>query len=421
MTPPIRRLIPVLLLLLAGISPASAQSISLDLKEATPEAITNELEKQTGYGFELTLEPDRQKAKHTVHWDKAPLATVLNELSRLFNCEFFSIDSGRFFAVKAEPVEGKQTVVGPYQLRFNKPAGEEGSPNAIGLTLMFTAPDDQQMEAIAGLGPDLRVVDNFGRSMADPAPRGLQSTGAIRVRLAEYWQRLQLARRDERAVRIRSISGSLVLYRRVTPVRLEFALDGSKLPPEQEQGGVSVRIEKVAGTAKELEVTTRAGWPDATRVVARGIGRTPLPYLVDVNGRVYRDTNGAQPRREPGGTTWAQQLRFEDLEAKPARLVYDLLVKEAPDRTIPFSLASIPLPVLPPPSSYKPEQRAFFAATGASLALTVTDRGGKPVEGEVSLGLSRKTATGWSGIRWIDAVTEPDGSVRLEKIQPGIY
>jgi hypothetical protein len=58
---------------------------------------------------------------------------------------------------------------------------------------------------------------------------------------------------------------------------------------------------------------------------------------------------------------------------------------------------------------------------GGTLIFPVRDKDGHPIEGEVTVGLSRKTASGWSAIRWTQLITEPDGAVRLDHLQPGTY
>lgn len=411
----------VLLPLLAA-APASAQAVTVDAKAATISEIASQLERQTGYEFRVSVGREAENVRHEVHWKDTPLSAAVLELMRLFNCEVFSIDSEGFYVipVQKEKKPLREVPVGSYQLRLAEPGRIEGEPTALQMTLMFTAPNEEQMEAIAGLGPDFRVLDNFGRSLAEPAPKGIQGTAAIRVRLAEYWQRLQLSQADGNAVRIRALSGSLVLYRKVTPVRVEIPIEAEELPREVQQHGITFRLEKVLNGGKEHNFTTRIAWPEQLRVVGRGISRTPLPYLVDDTGRVYRDSSGAQPRKDPVGGEWEQRVRFEEVEGKPVKLVYDVLVKEDPSRTVPFRMTSIPLPA-GQSTRFKPEQRPFYDAAGGTVALSITDRNDRPMEGAVSLGLSRKTESGWGPVRWIEVITEADGTVRVDRVQPGTY
>jgi hypothetical protein len=417
-----RPLVAAFVLGLLAPTAARAQAVTLDAKSATISEITSQLERQTGYDFRVSVSRDAENARHEVHWKDVPLAAAVAELMQRFNCEVFSIDSEGFYVIpmQKEKKPLRETQVGNYRLRMSEPSRVEGEPTALQMTLMFTAPDEEQMEAIAGLGPDFRVIDNFGRSLAEPMPKGIQGTAAIRVRLAEYWQRLQLAQADGNAVRIRSLSGSLVLYRKVTPVRVEIPIDPEKLPQEVAHSGVKFRLEKVTSGGKEHNYTTHLSWPEALRVVGRGISRTPLPYLVDDTGRVYRDSGGGQPRRDADATEWEQRVRFEEVEGKPVKLVYDVLLKEDPSRTVPFRVTSIPLPI-PESSRFKPEQRPFYDRNGGVVSFQVTDRNDRPMEGAISLGLSRKSENGWGPVRWIEVITDADGKVRVDRLQPGTY
>jgi hypothetical protein len=406
--------------LLAAPRPGTAQAVSFSSTSASLEEVTRELSRQTGYQFMVSAGKEAEALRHPIQWKDVQLTDAVSELARLFKCEFFSIDSGGFYVIPTSKPEGKEYPVGPYLLRHGTPTGEEGDTNALRLTLMFAAPDEARMEAIAGLGPDLRVIDNFGRALVEPSPAGLQGTSAIRVRLAEHWQRLQLVQKDSNAVRIRELSGSLVLFRKVTPVRVELPLDEEMLPQVVEQNGLTFGLQKFTQEGKELVATTRIAWPEEVRVVGRGISRTPLPYLVDENGRVYRDVSGAQPRRSPNSTDWEQRVRFEEIVGKPVKLVYDVLVKEQPDQRIPFRITSIPLPSRNS-VRFKPEHRPFYAPNGGGLVFSIVDRSGKAVEGEVSVGLSRKMGSGWSGVRWIELISEADGTVKLDHLEPGVY
>jgi len=409
-----------LLLAVVFAPPAAAQAVNFSSKSASLEEVTTQLARQTGYAFMVSAGKEAESLRHPIQWKDVQLANAIAELARSYKCEFFSIDSSGFYVIPTSKPEGKEAPVGPYMLRYGGPAGEEGEAGALRLTLMFTAPDDERMEAIAGLGSDLRVVDNFGRLMSEPVPSGIQGTNAIRVRLTEYWQRLQLIQKDTNAVRIRDLSGSLVLYRKVTPVRVEIPLDPEMLPREVEQNGITFRLEKFALDGKEVSATTRITWPESARVMGRGISRTPLPYVVDDSGRVYRDTAGGQPRQGPGEVGWEQRVRFEELSGKPVKLVYDVLLKEQPGQSIPFRISAIPMPVRTS-VRFKPEHRPFYTKDGGAVSFSLVDRAGRPVEGEVSLGLSRKTANGWSGVRWIELISEADGSVKVDHIEPGTY
>lgn len=425
-------LIRVSLLCTAALAAAGARAheISLEKKQVTLGEAVRELQKQTGFEYRVAVPKEIEAARHDFHWRKAPLSRALGDLSAAFGCDIFSVDSSGFFIIPAQPMgkkEKQEFPVGPYRLRAAPlvPLNEEGQ---VQLTLVFAAPDDERMEAVAGLAGDLRVLDSFGRSLLPPNPMGIRRTTASRVRLTEYWHRLQIPLRDGRAARLRSVSGSLLLYRRVIPLRFEFPVAGAPdtvRPQPLSREGVEVRLEKWSGEGREFAATTRLSWlqSDTRDVVGRGISRTPQPYLVDANGRVYRDSRVNRIRRQEEGEgrlVQEQSVRFEGVEAPPARLVYELFLREDPSATLPFRLTDLSLPNTET-TPFKPELRPFFAEPGGSLTFQVRDRRGKPLEGEVALAFSRREREGWSGWRWIEAVTAADGTLRIENLRPGTY
>lgn len=398
----------------------SAQTISLDVKNGTLGELVGQFSRQSGYEFHLGPIPDVDTIRHDFSCKEVPVSGALDQLASLFKCDFFSIDAGGFYAVPATkpPLE---TPVGPYRLRTSGPYLQTEAENALTLTLMFSGANEEKAEEIAGLGPDLRVVDNFGRSLLPLPSAGLLTTSAPRLRLTEYWQRLQLSLRDANAVRIRSVKGTLVLYRKVTPLKFEFPLDGSTLPRTIQQSGLDFRLNSIAPAGNEYVVQTRLAWPENWKVVGRGILRPPLPYLVDDTGQVYRDNNPVQPRtKENGESVWDERLHFEGVHGKPTRLVYEVFLKEQPDVKLPFELKGIPLPPRET-AGFSAASQPYYTMDGGTLVFPVRDKDGRPIEGEVTVGLSRKTPAGWSAIRWTQLITEPDGTVRLDHLQPGTY
>lgn len=412
-------------LLLTGVG-ARAQSIDLQARERSLSEVTQELKHQTGYEFHLALSKELEEARRPVPAIRRPLSTALSELGSLFQCDFFSLDAGGFYVVAAPKPEEVETGAGPYRLRVGRVTATD-QPGTVQLTLQFAAPDETTMEAIAGVR-SVQAQDNFGRSLV-PASDTLRTTTGTRVRLTEFWQRLPLFLRDDRALRIRAVRGDLVLFRRVTPLHFEFPVENRGAPVAREQNGLTFRLEKALEADGRWSLDTRLSWKaeKAERAVAgQGLSRTPQPYLVDAGGRIYRDIAArlARFRTSSGEQVLEQHLRFDGLDAKPVRLVYDVFLKEEPGLTIPFHLGALPLPGASSAGAH-PELRPFFdAANGGTVTLSVTDRNGKPAEGEVSLGISRKERdddSGWTGVRWLDEVTDPDGHLRLEHFRPGTY
>lgn len=413
------------LLLVAIVSGTHAHDITFQGKQVLLQEVVAELEKRTGFSFRLAVSREIETKRRDIAWQGRPLSRVLSEVSEAYGCDIFSVDTSGFFLVPVQKTDHKEVVLGQYRMRAAPIVALDDAGN-VQLTLIATAPDDAAMEAIAGLGGDLRIIDSFGRSLINPSPMGFRRTTATRVRLTEYWHRLPLSLPDQRSTRLRSVSGSLQLFRRVEPLRFEFPIpQGTQpLPPAQTHRKVEMQLEKWSGEGREFGAVCRISWPqsDTEDVVGRGISRTPQPYLVDAQGRVYRDSRVARidSREENGRVIQEQSYRFESVEAAPARLVYEVFQRQDPSTSLPFRLSDLPLPN-PDGSIFKPELRPFYADAGGILTFLVADQGGKPQEGEVAIALSRQEAGGWSGWRWLETATTAQGVVRLENIRPGTY
>jgi hypothetical protein len=416
------RVIPVLAIPLLICAPAHAQEIRYEGKAVTLQQVVTELERQTGYEF-IIQDPGKEAetARREVTLKNVSLASALTALAELYKCDFFSLEPSGFRVIPPSKPEGKEIEVGPLRLRTTPPyPAVEPSPMTVQVSLLFTGPEEQ-VERIARLGPDIRVLDNFGRSMLPDSTAVLRGTSAPRVKLGEYRQRLHLTLPDERSVRVRTLAGSLQLFRKITPVRVEFPLQGEETSGSDSREGVQVRLESARWNGSDLRGSTRVSWPESIDVVGRGISRNEIPYVVDEKGRVYRSFAPRYTRsREAGTRVLEQSFHFEDLEARPVKIGYELWVKEDPSDALPFRLNNLALPE-PAEPAIRPEQRPFFAAEGGAVTLKVLDRAGKAIEGEVTLGVARKSATGASAWRWIEVITQPDGTVKLDHLQPGVY
>lgn len=404
------------LLLPAG-TPGAAQTVTFSGKMVHLADVLAHLEKVTGYEFLAQgLGTEIETARKDLDLRDVRLVQALQAVSRAYNVDFFSLDSTGFRVIPLKPDEDKETPAGPFRARVTPPS-PTGEASTLSMALRITAPEERQVESISHLGPDFRIVDNFGRTLADaPSPRSL--SGA-RVQLLEYRQRLLLTLPDQRAVRIRSIRGSLVCFRKVTPLRAEFPLQAGTQSQKHQEGGADFEVVSTARTGRNLTVVSRVVSPRSLDVVGQGISREVRPYLVDDQGHVYRHfTSRIEASSEGDRVIREQSSRFERLPDRPMRLVFEVWAREDPSETVPFRLAGQPLPGRDTPEA-RPEQRPFYHKGGGTLTLQVLDSQGRPFEGEVTLGVARKT--GPTAVRWLEVVTDAGGKVKLDSFAPGVY
>jgi hypothetical protein len=403
--------------------PAAAQDITYEASGVTLREALAQFAVRTGYDFSAgDLGPEIEGRRRDLALKGVPLARALKSVGELWNCEFFSLDTGSFRAIPLKAPDRPPTPAPPFRVSASPPYGNTQS-RSMTLALMFAGEDEETVERIARLGPDLRVLDNFGRSVLPPDEAPTRGTTAPRVKLLEYRHRLQLTVPDDRAVRLRSISGSLVLYRKLTPVRLEFTLPDPSSGDAQSlnRSGLAFDLQNPRWDGKNFTAVVQMQWPTTLEVSGRGVSRHVLPYLIDQRGRAYRELSPRTTRRAvEGHSAQTHELRFDGVQAPPAALVYDVWVKEDATEQVPFRLAGVPMPDRAP--AERPEQRPFYQAdAGGVLTLRVTDRDGRPLEGEVTLGLARRTGAAFGPIRWLEVVTEADGSLRVSNVQPGVY
>ncbi len=404
-------------------TPAAAQSVSIHGKGLTLREVTDRLSSQSGYPFYVNGDEKLGDQKHDVDWKALSLSRALTECGNLYRCDFYSIDTRGINVIPRQAEAAvRETTLGPYRLRVSPIVPTSEDPGVMHLTMILSAKDDEEVESLASLEGDIKVKDNFGRDLLPPTERFVLGLPQIRVRLTEYWLRLALTPADSRSVRVRSVTGTLLRYRSVKLLRFEFPLNDPAKPAQghvQVQNGVEFRIDRAAQAGRLMNVTTSYQWSKSKTVVGRGLSRSPEPYLVDDLGKVYRDTD---PRRSTigdgnGNLITEQVLGFGPVAGKPVKLVYEVFLKEDPAPAYPFRLENIPLPT----AMRAVKKPPFYEKEGATMVLKALGQEGNPLEGEMALALSRKQGAGWSGWHWFDRVTEPDGSLKVANLRPGVY
>jgi hypothetical protein len=172
--------------------------------------------------------------------------------------------------------------------------------------------------------------------------------------------------------------------------------------------------------------------------------RQVRPLLVTASGRRLRTSQvTTEPTPANGSASGSeQQLRFPGVNEPAAKLIYDVTVKTHPDRRVRYRITDIPLPpsatLLPTklPRGPQPAGREALGPAGAvevpedATGIPFYEPGGGtlvlrlkqvPASARLTLGLSRREGTEWSGWRWTDAARAPDGSARLGPLRPGAY
>jgi hypothetical protein len=343
-----------------------------------------------------------------------------------------------------------ETMAGPYRVQVERvslfetrsvegPGNSRSVQRSCALAIRLEAAAPGAMQAILGIGPDVRATDDTGQRLNARGPI-LPSFSSSAV-LGGTRLVVPLDAPDWRATRLTDVAGELVLYRTVVPARAEFDLSAEAGERVETLGRARITLLKVENSGDECVVRLRVE-SDPTVVIAdrtQALERA-VPVLLTRSGTRHRTgsfsaTSGVSPQ----GTPFTEQrLTFRGLKEAPSRLLFDAVLKSDPDRRIPFRLVDVPLPApgpsrpAPAPATPRgtasagrpelPSVRAtgsLAAAHGGRIAGGV--EGGGSREGRIAFGLSRQEAGGWSAVRWIEAPTDATGVARLSGLRPGRY
>ena len=347
-------------LLLAASWAVGAQTVTVDLEQATIQDVARALEEQTG--FKLTFVGNRKRPEEEIRIpvfkvEGRPVKEVLRAACeqtgyryRRVQEELFWLEQGSFeespcrtqaagYVVAVERLSATGESKG---LDFSRGAASPSSaPQRLDVSLAVEAPTDEAAQLIYGF-KDWRLADNTGRQVGIPAAW-------------EQWmqiqsQRLQFFPAPDRAevqvsfdppapgaTSIASLRGTLVLYQQAQLLEFRFDDPSAKGVTKQEgglevtfqgarwtSGGCTVNLSnKVLGAVPEPEPHE---WGQATVTV---IGK---------DGRAFRNRTQLFPN-----SPTAYGVNYpEDFE--PAAVLFQVVRRRYPARELPFVIENIPLP-----------------------------------------------------------------------------
>lgn len=308
---------------------------------------------------------------------------------------------------------------------------------------------DGEADAIAGVA---NVVARDDQGTLIPAREGGRSSTdrSLTGLFPDEWSDgISLSGPHPRARNLAWLEGDLMVYRVHRRHRVEIPLAAAGEPAVAELGGVRIEVMEfepggladgglAAGDARLVaRITLLPGSP-----ISWDMGWLGTALLVGASGKVYRSSGGGGGGG--GGSSRAYRYEYEwkyaPLPEPAVKALFYLPEKDDAVRLFSFRMENIPLPddaavlaqpppapaapnrvVPPPPLSRRREAQPYFASGGGILLTKVELAGAPAPEGTLSLGLSRRDGTEWSGIRWVEVDVDKDGRARLEDLQPGTY
>ncbi|MBI3909938.1 MAG: hypothetical protein HY320_03280, partial [Armatimonadetes bacterium] len=403
---------------------ARAQSLHWQKQDAALREALEALQQQSGYEVAFHRSGLRGDVlRREVTWQGVSLFDAARTLSAAFDCQFRAVGESRLFLVNTPPPPVAETTAGPYRVRCYPVATT--SDGQLVYSLLVDSNSEMDLEALWGIGTHWRTLDSLSR----PVPvisrpdQPLAVSTFFRPYVNQWPYNVRLAPLDGYASRLRELTGELLAFTRVRPVRLEFDLTQAARVQTETAEGVEVRLEGWERDGDGFVVHTRTTWPGDADLIGRGIARNLSPYLVDAQGRPMRvaDDETEIVEDQSARNQCTQRLEFASfgVVGMPRRLVFELLLRERPLRSIPFRLQNVPF--TPNGSPPRQDPAGVVDPAGGTLDVRLSLPAGAPGDGELSLGLARKVGARWDAWRWMEVVPDAEGLIQLEGIRAGVY
>lgn len=269
----------------------------------------------------------------------------------------------------------------------------------------------------------LRAQDDQGNEMrAVLAEEPLRRPQWVEGATADEWPlNVQFIGIPARARRLVWVEGDAVFYRSSESRRLEMPLTAEPLPAAWSMGAVRFRSADLRRKANTLEGSFVVAYPRDVEVNSDAEPRWgyAMPLVRLRGGALVRlPTPAVEQVDDPeGGRALRLTLEPSLLPDEPVALLWDLVVRSQPERKVAFRFANIPLPIDQDRDPGIPPGRA--RGTGVlSLQLRPNSL---PWNGELAVGLARKTVAGWGPVRWTTVEASDEGDATVAALAPGAY
>ncbi len=336
-----------------------AQTVSVDLKNATIQDITKAFGEQTGFRFQFT--GGQRPAELETHLpefrvDQRPLKEALREACertgyrfRRVQGDLFWLDQGPFeespyrtqAAGYALDVERLYLRGASRSLEFSQGTAQPNTQKAgLDVTLRIEAPTDDAAQLIYGL-KDVRETDDTGKAAATASDQAQREMLARQLQFfpTPDWTEVHLTFDSPAAgaKAIKALEGTLVLYQQAETLEFRFD-DLAAKDVKLQKGGLEVGLQgvSVAGNGCTVNLTSRVlgavpepqpdEWGRAVIIIVAKDGRRSTS-----ENRFYASNSTSYGMSCPEG--------FE-----PASVVFQVVRRHQPTREEPFVIRNIPLP-----------------------------------------------------------------------------
>jgi hypothetical protein len=472
---------------------AAAQRVTLSIKDADVGRVLAELSRQSGIDIQYILPREGVEKRHSFTWKETPLKEALRQVGAAFGYTFQRNSPTSFWGqpgappperrrpgVKIDNVQlyvDRLTVSEMRSLNFT--TGDLGGHQSFTIELVAEGATEEDVDAIYAFDTGVEAMDDRGNRLVSEVKSFNTGPGSRYPNPDQWRQYLTLPAPDPRARKLTYLTGEVVLYRQIRPVRVEFPLPLAERPVTRTVGDLQLTVTDASLRDGDAVCRLSLSWPGAVGTPGGEQQRQVRPMLVTTSGRRLRPSHVAATDRTAtsGQLRSDQTLTFTGLDTPAKSLIFDLSIKSSPDRRIRYRISDIPLPPAlgaerrttndqrpttndrrpttagRPPSTVHGSrstirqapstkhqapgtraQPAKNAATSSVIEVGTTApfydaRGGTmlvrapgaPRGARLSLGLSRRDGATPGAWRWTDLVLAADGTVRLGPLRPGAY
>jgi hypothetical protein len=458
----------IIVLTLAAGGTAAAQRVTLSIRDADLPRVLGELRQQTGIDIQYVAPREGVIRRHSFTWKETPLKEVLRQVGTAFGYTFQRNSPTSFWGQPGAPTPQQRrpgVKIGDVHLyvdrltlsemrSVNFTTGDVGGHQSFTIELVAEGATEEDVDTIYAFDTGVEAMDDRGSRLVSEV-KHLNTGPGNRYPNPDQWrQYLTLPAPDPRARKLAYLTGEVLLYRQIRPVRVEIPLPLTERPATRKVGDLQLSVTEVTPRGGDAIVRLALSWPGAVGTPGGEQQRQVRPMLVTTSGRRLRPSHVAatDTTSTPGQLKSDQTLTFAGVDEPLKTLLFDLSIKSSPDRRIRYRITDIPLPPPvagapaaegQPPKKKATGQRARSqepgARSGSAATSSVTEIGatapfydarggvvfvrvtGAPAGSSLSLGLSRRDGATSGPWRWTDVPLAADGTARLGPLRPGSY
>jgi hypothetical protein len=347
----------VLVGVLAAIAPLAAQTVTIDVEDATVQDVVTALKELTGAQIVGEVHARQDTPLVTLQFEDAPLKRVIAELCKQVGWHYSRLGRGYHLLPGVEEdhrprfeVEGYQIFLDSISLRNThslnlKPREREvQSDHCLYVELKAEAESDEMLDPVVGFDTAITATLDTGDVVKGPE-QPLHSSRRYSFE-PEIHASVPVDRPPPGAKSIASLEGDLVLYADIRETTLEFPVDEVNTTKDEEVLSVTFVEYDPKGQQAEFELVL----PEDELRTEEGPRAQPWckAVLVAEDGaRLLSNGSDWTGNVEEGLAKYKQGFRFPSVPDgfEPVKVIYTATISRDPSRRLHYRFENIPLPI----------------------------------------------------------------------------